>query len=407
MRGSDSDMMMAVVLLLLLMQACMSSILSCTLSHHAAWIVLLSTVARCSKRSWYRYPRVGGLWSLISDDTVNLAVKEHTLMAACRMRMDDFGELVDRLAPYLPSGDRAVPYRQAVAAVLFRLAHNASVWVVSEEFGLGPSTVVQLTQIICHALATDLGEEFLRLPSDVSQVMGEFSQLCGLPNVVGAMDGKIFQLDRAPPQRRWRPATFWCARKAQYGLNVMGVVDARGRFMFGNARYPGRTHDATVFRNSDLYSALVRGELWGGGGDALQGGFRPVLVVDSGYPLLPFTLKRYHKRRSAGTTDENNFDLAVSRGRNPVERSWGRVAQRWHICRKLPVAIESAPDVVMACLVLHNFIERHGEIDLGYEGEVYIDDEEEGAPEVPTEGRLKRQGKQQRDDLFRWYCAHG
>jgi hypothetical protein len=151
-----------------------------------------------SGRLWYRYPRNAGLWHLLSDDAVPVTVKDEVLYHACRMHLALFGQLCDMLAPYLPLGPQAVPVRQAVAAVLYRLAHNASVWEVAQAFGLGCSTVVLLTHRICDALVQQYGPVLLYIPDDVQTCMGEFAALCGLPNVVGALDGKIFRLDRAP-----------------------------------------------------------------------------------------------------------------------------------------------------------------------------------------------------------------
>ena len=126
--------------------------------------------------------------------------------------------------------------------------------------------------------------------------------------------------------------------------------------MYACAKYPGRVHDSAVFTASSLYAALCGGALWG---PACDGAFRPCLLVDSAYPLLPFTMKRFNTARNRGSACQRAFDRALCRGRNPIERAWGRLIERWKICDGLPAKeLRGVPGIIVSCMaVLHNFCE--------------------------------------------------
>ena len=54
------------------------------------------------------------------------------------------------------------------------------------------------------------------------------------------------------------PTRFFCGRKMKYGLNMMAVVDSRGRFMWVEARFPGAASDFYAFDESHLKKKIEK-----------------------------------------------------------------------------------------------------------------------------------------------------
>lgn len=84
----------------------------------------------------------------------------------------------------------AIPVLIRVACTLFKLAHDANLTVCSEMFATGRSTVSLVLRKVVHAINDTLQSEIL-WPSGkrLLKTQSKFEDLCGLPGVVGAIDG--------------------------------------------------------------------------------------------------------------------------------------------------------------------------------------------------------------------------
>ncbi|RCN29266.1 hypothetical protein ANCCAN_24976, partial [Ancylostoma caninum] len=105
--------------------------------------------------------------------------------------------------------------------------------------------------IVKKFIKCNLGDErFCR-----SQAAG-FARRGLLPNIVGAMDGTYVRILKPPHSG----SQYYC-RKPFCALNVLAVVDARGRFTYVNANFPGSVHDSTVYSLSKLREAFEEGRV--------------------------------------------------------------------------------------------------------------------------------------------------
>jgi hypothetical protein len=356
-----------------------------------------------------RERKVGGLWMELQAQ-MEQPVNSPLFFRSFRMSPEKFFTLVDIVAPHIVHA--CCPPAQFVGVCLYRLATNATVWMVSEEFDVAEGSVVNYTAEFAEIMTSRaVLSQWLKLPRGQAlvDVMQQFRAWCGLPNVAGAADGKIFKLSHAPDSR-FHPAEYWCVRKACYGLNVLGVVDSRGTFVFANAEYPGRVHDSVVFSASSLFADLCSGAVWGAG---IDGGLRPCLLVDSAYPLLPFTLKTFHHARNVGSVQERAFDHAVCRGRNPIERAWARLVERFQICCALPAKeLSGVAGIIVTCMVLHNFCESFDP--MAWDQPVLVQDDVVPAPTVAGVGiaesdlppAMLHAGRVQRDQVVAWLASH-
>jgi DDE superfamily endonuclease len=285
-----------------------------------------------------------------------------------------------------------------VAAVLYRLAHGAGLHAVANMFGIAESTVSVLTVEVCSAVVSALMPEVIRMPSAdrLQEVVDGFRARSGLPNCVGAVDGTHVPLDVRPPQHAG-PGDYWCQRKQVYSIVMQAVVDSRGLFMDIDVRWPGRSHDAAIFRQSSFGQQFP--QMYPGHALTVDGVRVPLYVVaDSAYPLAPWCIKRYVAGPHNGPTAV--FDAAVQAARVVVENAFSRLKGRWRALRGLSVRqLHNAPTVIAACAVLHNLCE------VWDPGQVVS----EAAPEPPEEVNdedVLGAGRAVRDAL-RAYLARG
>jgi len=61
------------------------------------------------------------------------------------------------------------------------------------------------------------------------------------------------------------------------------------------------------------------------------------------------------------TTEKKNFNYQQSRACMVVENAFGRLKERWEcLFKRLDFALENVPNIVAACVILHNLCEMYG-----------------------------------------------
>lgn len=98
-------------------------------------------------------------------------------------------------------------------------------------------------------------------------------------------------------------------RKGYYSINVQTICNANLEIIDIVARWPGSSHDSTIFNNSVRKARFEAGQY----GDAL-------LVVDGGYASKSYAMTPLGNPR---TPAKQLYNESQIRTRNPVERSYG------------------------------------------------------------------------------------
>lgn len=125
------------------------------------------------------------------------------------------------------------------------------------------------------------------------------------------------------------------------------------------ARWPGSTHDATIFNSSRLRTRFEAGEF---GNGILLGKFvvcikfcgRVLLFFlgDSGYPLKSYLLTPF---ANPVTRIQNLYNESHIRTRNCIERTNGVYKRRFPVlCYGLRCSLNNSLTVIVATAVLHN-----------------------------------------------------
>ena len=272
--------------------------------------------------------------------------------------------LADLLAPHVYKKDTkyrlAIPVLVRVACSLFKLTHGASLFICSEIFAVGKSTVSSMLRDVVHAINVALRHE-LSWPTDnrVHETQQKFFNLCGLPVVVGAIDGTHVPI--AKPKHV--PADYFYFKSGGYSLNCQAVVDSEKRFLDLYLGMPGSTNDCRVLRRSSLYDLAMHNNLLDDQ-QAFQG-FSPFLLGDLGYPLLPWLMVPHRSSGQLSMADRL-FNKKLRRGRCVVENAFGILKQTFReLLTKSDLNVAFLPDVIMACAILHNMLlgQSHEEVE--------------------------------------------
>lgn len=266
--------------------------------------------------------------------------------------------MADMLSPYIQKQDTrfwdAIPATVKVAVTLYKLCQGASLLICSEQFALGKSTVCLSVQEVVRAVNVHFRHE-IAWPSGnrLLQSMADFRDCCGLPGVVGAIDGTHFQIKKPSIG----PKDYFYFKTGGYTLQCQAVVDRQKRFLDVAVGMPGSTNDVRVLRRSALYRlATTTNQLF----DVAyaQEGFSPYLIGDKGYPLLPWLLTPYRDLpRGNRSLQERLFNRKLSTGRCVVENAFGILKQSFRELGRLSeLHVTSLPDVIVACCLLYNML---------------------------------------------------
>ena len=126
---------------------------------------------------------------------------------------------------------------------------------------------------------------------------------------------------------------------------------------------PGSMNNSRVLRRSYLYHRGDKGILW----DRVHvfNGFTPYLLGDSGFPLLPWLMVP-HRRTSTLSVATQLFNRKLNRGRVVVENMFAFLKHTFReLLLKCDLHVTFIPDVVVACMILHNLLlkQSHTEVD--------------------------------------------
>ena len=179
--------------------------------------------------------------------------------------------------------------------------------------------------------------------------------MCGLPNVVGSIDGTHIPMETKPSRHHTIvPADFYCARKGFNSVVLQGVCDVDLLFWSVCCTMPGDTADSGSLKVSSLYAQLVDRDILQEPVVLVRGTrVRPYLLADAGYLSREYMLRNF--KPAYGNVDKIRFDLQMNVGCVLVENVFGSLKGRWRILKRANCFVFRLSAVVNACCGLHNF----------------------------------------------------
>lgn len=164
-------------------------------------------------------------------------------------------------------------------------------------------------------------------------------------------------------------------RKNFFSINVQTICDANLKIQDIVARWPGSSHDSTIFNNSTIRGKFEKDEMQ-----------NCLSVADSGYAQCDFVMTLVGNpdpliNPASGITAAavDKYNESLIRTRNTVERSYGVWKRRFPILATgINVKITSSQSIIVATAVLHNiaceFKERIPRVTTEVESSIRITD---------------------------------
>ena len=170
---------------------------------------------------------------------------------------------------------------------------------------------------------------------------------CRIPQAFAAVDGTHIEI-MAPdcPSK-----TDYFARTKRYTVNTQCIVGANLIFY---SVATGSCHDARVWKESKVGKMVESGALQYPEEIVNNLKVKPFLLGDSAYRLGVNLMKPY-SFAAAVSHEEKKFNQLLSGTRVTVERGIGALKCRWRILLEVGCSYRKCFNVVIACVVLHNF----------------------------------------------------
>ncbi|XP_063913042.1 putative nuclease HARBI1 [Zophobas morio] len=253
---------------------------------------------------------------------------------------------------------------------------------VADYMGMHLSTVSRIVKKVSEAIAR-LYPQIIKMPRtrmELRRTQNKFFEISRCPRVIGAIDGTHIKIESPGGEH----AEVFRNRKDYFSINVQAMCNAEMKFINVVARWPGSTHDATIFNNSNIRR------------DFEQRIYPNCIILGhSGYPVRRYFLTPMLNPQTQG---EQLYNEAHIRTRNVIERTFGVWKRRFPIlaygCR---LKQDTVLAVIIACAVLHNIARERGEEDPPLPAEINQHElqqliEAGNIPEVPAaiNGRERR-----------------
>ena len=197
-------------------------------------------------------------------------------------------------------GRPEVPLDKKVLITLRYLGSKETVRDIGDRFNVTDSTVITCKRQIVSALANSLKTRFVKWPgqNELDGIAQAFDDMGNyhFPGILGAIDGCHIEIE-APSEN---PNAYY-NRKQFHSIILQGVCNHELVFTSINVGWPGRVHDAKVFRNSKLFdSGFVKCQ---------NGHFH--LVGDAAYPIKSWLMTPYRDNGHLSNR-QRHFNTALS-----------------------------------------------------------------------------------------------
>ncbi|XP_043478349.1 putative nuclease HARBI1 [Leptopilina heterotoma] len=270
-----------------------------------------------------------------------------------------FDQLYERIGPLI---EKATVFREPISAktrleiTLRFLASGDSMVSLSYAFRVAHNTISKIISETCQKIYECLKDDYLLKPSEQNwkDIIEDFKTIWNFDHCMGAIDGKQVQI-RAP----YNTGSLYYNYKHDFAINLMAICDAKARFLIVDVGGEGRRSDSGVLRSSEFFKRLINNNLHIPPAEPLgeNGPIAPnVFVADEGLCGFTSVLTPY-----ARSGDLNNmmkvFNYRLSRARRIVECAFGILVARWRVfARKIIASVSTTKKIILAAIVLHNFI---------------------------------------------------
>ncbi|KAL0926442.1 hypothetical protein M5K25_002676 [Dendrobium thyrsiflorum] len=250
---------------------------------------------------------------------------------------------------------RLLSVEKQVAIAMRRLASGEAQVSVGGAFGVGQSTVSQVTWRFIESME-ERARHHLQWPEPerMEQIKSKFETIFGLPNCCGAIDAThiIMTLPAVESSHDW------CDQESNYSMFLQVIVDQEMRFLDIVTGWPGSMTMSRLLKCSGFYKLCESGKRLNGPVklSAEKAEIREFIVGDSAYPLLPWLMIPYvGKGLSAPMAIFNEKHKTVNL---LATRALSQLKGVWSILSKVMWRPDKhkLPSIILVCCLLHNII---------------------------------------------------
>ncbi len=197
--------------------------------------------------------------------------------------------------------------------MLWFMASKDKFSAIADRFGMSESTANMAIRNLLVFLNENLRDTIICWPSDAGkiEIQGKYEELRNFPGVVGMIDGSHIPI-RMPSVR----GVDYYNRKDYYSIVLQAVCREDLRFIDVYCGWPGKVHDARIFRHSPLFQQ----------GPGLCGNGH--ILGDSAYPNMEWILTPFRDNRPL-TAAEKLYNKTHSGIRSTVERAFALLKDRF------------------------------------------------------------------------------
>lgn len=288
---------------------------------------------------------------------------------------------------------RLLSVDKQVAIALRRLASGESQVSVGAAFGVGQSTVSQVTWRFIEALE-ERAKHHLKWPDShrMEEIKSNFEALFGLPNCCGAIDATHIIMTLPAVQT----SDDWCDPANNYSMFLQGVFDHEMRFLDLVTGWPGGMTMARLLKCSGFFKLCEAGERLNGNLKTISEGVevREFIIGGVGYPLFPWLLTPYES--NGLSVSMSAFNAAHKAARSFAVKAFSQLKGSWRILNKVMWRPDKRklPSIILVCCLLHNIIIDNGDQlhpDVALSGHHDFGYAEQGCKQVDPLGRTMRE----------------
>lgn len=190
------------------------------------------------------------------------------------------------------------------------------------------------------------------------QASAEYKELWNFPNCLGCIDGKHVRII-CPPHS----GTMFFNYKKFYSIVLLGICDAKYRFLVIDVGGFGKQSDGATFTSSEFYHMLKNKQINIPDNDCLPGtdvSMPFVFLADEAFPLSQHVLTPYSLQNLNDGTFM--FNKRHSRARKSIECTFGILYSKWRILSKSIETSHTTADCIIksVCILQNAIIDREG-----------------------------------------------
>ena len=255
-------------------------------------------------------------------------------------------------------GHAVISPSERLALTIRFLATGESYSSLSYQFRISQSAISYIIQEVCKAIFKLLGPLYMKVPSTEEEwlaIAKHFEQRWQFPNALGAVNGKHITMQ--PPTDG---GSYYYNYKHSHSIILMAIAGPDYECIYADIGTNGRVNDAGVWNKCSISTAIDDNTLSIPSPRPLPFGMEKmpfVFLGDDAFALKSYMMKPFPQQGL--TLDKRIYNYRHSRGRRISENLFGILANRWRVfLTTMSVPPESIENIVLAALVLHNFLRK-------------------------------------------------